>query len=193
MFKLRELNGNDLNTINKWRNNRDLIKNLGAPFRFIGLEVDKRWYENCMNNRSTTVRCAIVDESDQILGLVSLTSIDQLNQSAEFHIMIGDADNQGKGIGSFVVKEMLKHAFLNLNLQRVELTVLENNERAKHLYEKCGFQFEGIKRKSKYKNGEFVNMWMYSILKEEFSRGRIIEPFDIVRCCIIPLLVEKVA
>ena len=169
MLKLRELNGEDLATINSWRNDRELIDNLGAPFRFIGLEIDKRWYENYLNNRNVTVRCSIVDETDKILGLVSLTSIDYLNQSAELHIMIGNKENQGRGIGTFAVIEMLKHAFYNLNLQRIELTVLEDNQRAKKMYEKCGFKLEGMKRKSIYKNGMFVNMLMYSILKEEFK------------------------
>ena len=59
-------------------------------------------------------------------------------------------------------------AFNNMNLQRVELTVLDNNTRAKHLYEKCGFTYEGRKRKAKYKDGKFVDMLMYSILREEF-------------------------
>ena len=189
MLKLRELNENDLSTINSWRNDKDLIDNLGAPFRFIGLEVDKHWYENYMNNRNIAVRCAIVDESDKILGLVSLTSIDQLNQSAEFHIMIGSSENQGIGIVTFAVNEMLKQAFYNLNLQRIELTVLENNERAKHLYEKCGFKFEGIKRKSNYKNGVFVNMQMYAILKEEFNGGALATQFKMA-CCMLPFVQE---
>lgn len=168
MYKLREINEGDLQTVNGWRNDSELINNLGAPFRFIGLEVDKQWYENYMNNRSTAVRCAIVDQSDKILGLVSLTSINHLNQSAEFHIMVGNTENRDKGIGSFAVHEMLRHAFNNLNLQRVELTVLDSNERAKHVYEKNGFKLEGVKRSALYKNGQFVDMLMYAILKKEF-------------------------
>lgn len=171
MLKLRELNSEDLKTINEWRNDQELIKNLGAPFRYIGLEVDRHWYETYMGNRNSAVRCAIVDETNKILGLVSLTNIDLLNQCAEFHIMVGDKENQGKGIGTFAVKAMLDHAFNNMNLQRIELTVLEYNERAKRLYEKSGFQFEGRKRKSTYKNGKFVDMLMYSILKTEFLGG----------------------
>lgn len=168
MLKLRELNEVDLEVINHWRNDPELISNLGAPFRYINYEVDKRWYESYMNNRGNNVRCSIVDETDMILGLVSLVSIDYMNQSAVFNIMIGDKNKQGKGIGSFAVKEMLNHAFNNLNLQRVELFVLEDNKRAMHLYEKSGFKLEGRKRKAKYKNGKFVDLLMYSILKEEF-------------------------
>lgn len=169
MYRLRELEEKDIIIINKWRNNAELISMLGAPYRFINQSVDKNWFNSYMNNRSSQVRCAIVtEENDDILGLVSLTSINQLNQSAEFHIMIGETVNQGKGMGTFAVKKMLDHAFKNLNLYRIELTVLESNKRAQHLYEKCGFIKEGTMRNCVYKNGEFVNMHIYSILKEEY-------------------------
>ena len=168
MLRLRELARKDLESINKWRNNHTLIDFLGAPYRYINIEVDIKWYENYMVNRATTVRCAIVEEDDEILGLVSLTDINHMNQSAELQIMIGDSENQGKGLGTFAVKEILSHAFNNLNLHRVELGVLESNTRAIHLYEKCGFVREGLKREFCYKNGKFENLLVYSCLKNEF-------------------------
>ncbi len=174
MYRLRELERRDLGEINKWRNDPELIACLGAPFRYINLNVDEAWFDGYMKSRNNTVRCAIVEDGkDEILGLVSLVSINHMNQSAEFHIMIGNKDNQGKGMGLFAVREMLNHAFYNLNLQRVELTVLEDNLRARHLYEKVGFIREGVKRSSKYKNGKFNNMILYSILKPEFCGGGV--------------------
>lgn len=168
MYRLRELERKDLREINKWRNDKDLIDCLGATFRFINNEVDEKWFDNYMSSRNTQVRCSIVDESDNILGLVSLVKIDNINQSAELHIMIGGLNNRGKGIGTFAVKGVLNHAFFNLNLNRIELTVLSNNERAIALYEKIGFKREGIKRKARYKNGKFVDMILYSLLKDEY-------------------------
>ena len=169
-YQLRELERRDLSAINQWRNDPELIRLLGAPFRYINPEVDVRWYEAYMNNRNSAVRCAIVESGkDEILGLVSLTGIDYLNQSAELHIMIGEAENQGKGIGTFAVNAMLAHAFNNMNLHRIELTVLASNKRAQHLYEKCGFVYEGCKRQADYKNGEFVDVWCYAALKSEYQ------------------------
>ena len=168
MYRLRELEPRDIVTINKWRNNKKLVDYLGAPFRYININVDEQWFQNYMSNRNSNVRCAIVDENNVILGLVSLTSIDTINQSATFQIMIGDLNNCEKGIGSFAVNEMLNHAFNNLNLRRIELSVLSSNDRAQHVYEKSGFVFEGLKRKAVYKNGQFVDMKIYSILKEDF-------------------------
>ncbi len=166
MYQLRELEKNDVQTINLWRNDKALIDCLGAPFRFINLDVDTQWFDNYMKNRSTNVRCAIVDSEcpETIIGLVSLCNIDYLNRSAVLHLMIGNKENRGKGIGTFAVNEMLHHAFHNLNLHRVELSVLEDNMAAIHLYEKCGFELEGRKRQSNFKNGEYKDMLIYSIL-----------------------------
>ena len=174
MYKLRELCRDDMKIINEWRNNPEIISCLGAPYRYINPEVDNSWYDNYLKNRATAVRCAIFDEdTSKLVGIVSLVGIDHLNQSAEFHILIGSEANQGKGAGTFATKEILKHAFLNLNLHRVELTVLESNKRAIRLYEKIGFVREGTKRAAKYKNGAFVDMYIYSLLKDEYLRHSI--------------------
>lgn len=168
MYRLRELERQDMKTINGWRNNSEVISLLGAPFRYINLEVDENWFDSYMKNRNNCVRCAILDD-DVLIGLVSLTGIDMLNRSAEFHIMIGDTGSQNKGAGTFATEEMLRHAFDNMNLNRIMLTVLEDNERALHMYEKVGFIKEGTMRSVYYKGGTYVNAIICSILHEEYN------------------------
>ena len=168
MYRLRELERDDIPTINSWRSDKDLIDKLGAPFRYINEEIDFKWYDNYISNRLITIRCSILNDKDQIIGLVSLTNIDQFNQSAIFHIMIGDSSNRAKGAGYFATNEILKHAFLDMNLNRVELSILESNQRALALYDKVGFRIEGVKRKSVYKNGTFVDLVIMSVLREDF-------------------------
>lgn len=53
--------------------------------------------------------------------------------------------------------------------------MLEDNVRAQRLYEKIGFIREGVKRKAKFKNGKFVNMLIYAILREEFKFAKCCE------------------
>ncbi len=171
MYKLRELERDDIKRINKWRNDPHLIACLGAPYRFINEDVDSSWYESYLHSRNNSVRCAIVDgeREDEVLGLISLMNINYINRSAELHIMIGSEANRGKGIGTFAVRAMLEHAFQNMNLRRIELGVLENNIPAIRLYEKTGFVKEGMKRQSNYKNGEYISLIIMGILKEEFQ------------------------
>lgn len=175
MYKLRELEREDLTKINKWRNDPDLISCLGAPYRYINEDVDREWYDKYLHARGNSVRCAIVDvnNENEVLGLISLLSINYINRSAELHIMIGGISNRGKGIGTYAVKAMITHAFDNLNLRRIELGVLETNIPAIKLYEKTGFVHEGIKRKSNYKNGEYVSMIIMGLLKEEWLQKTV--------------------
>lgn len=168
MYKLRELQRSDFEKINKWQRTSELVALLGAPFCHIISEVDIQWFENCMSNRGSAVRCSIVEENDEILGLISLTDIDFVNQSAELHVMIGDKENQGKGIGTYAVKAMLSHAFRNMNMHRIELGVLDQNLPAIRLCEKCGFVLEGLKKSAICKNGSYVNLRMYACLHENY-------------------------
>lgn len=63
---------------------------------------------------------------------------------------------------------MLRHAFSDLGLNRVELTVLESNSRARSIYEKEGFALEGTLRAAAWKNGRYEDMHVMSILREEW-------------------------
>ena len=173
MYKLRELEREDLKRINKWRNDPNLIACLGAPYRYINEDVDQDWYDKDLHARGNTVRCAIVNEENEseVLGLISLLDINHVNRTGELHIMIGSSENRGKGIGTFAVRAMVEHAFLNLNLRRIELGVLDSNAAAIRLYEKTGFVREGVKRKSNYKNGKYANMILMGLLREEWDQG----------------------
>lgn len=174
MYRLRELERRDIPKINGWRSDRELAACLGSPFRYIGPEVDFNWFENYLGSRDSTVRCALTREgSDEIIGLITLASIDRLDQSAVLHLMIGRKEDRGKGAGTFAVTEILKHAFFDMNLRRVELSVLAENTAARHLYEKCGFVQEGVKRSARFKNGRFSDLVIYAVLREEYEKAGI--------------------
>ena len=170
MLVLRELERDDIPEINRWRRSSELISCLGAPYRYIGPEIDEEWFDRYLKSRFNTVRCSIVehDRPERILGLVTLASIDWVNRSCSLHIMIGNKENQGKGFGSFAVDAILHHAFFDLNLHRVELNVLRSNERARHLYEKMGFVAEGCRRLAVVKNGGYEDMIIMGLLREEW-------------------------
>lgn len=146
----------------------DLGCTLLAPFRYISAETDRRWYDDYMADRASAVRCAIVAENGKLVCLVSLVGIDCLSRSAELSIMIGRSEDRLHGAGSFAVTEMLRHAFENLNLHRVELQVLENNLCAQHVYEKAGFKLEGLRREAVYKNGRYLNCKLYAVLRRDW-------------------------
>lgn len=167
---LREIQRSDIKEINCWRNDKSLIDSLGANFRFINVEVDEKWFDIYLSSRSNNIRLSICNiESDKLLGVIYLLNIDWLNRSCEYAIQIGDSSSHGRGIGYQATLQILEHAFSDLNLNRVYLSVLENNERAIRLYKKIGFIEEGKLRNAVYKNRQYVNLIQMAILANEFD------------------------
>ena len=115
-----------------------------------------------------------MNDEDVVLGLISLMDINNINRTGIIHIMIGGTDSRGRKIGTFAVTEMIKHAFYNLNLRRIELDVLENNLPAIRLYEKIGFVKEGVKRESNYKNGKYINMILMALLRDDYEQNNAV-------------------
>lgn len=167
---MRELERGDLETITEWRSSRELIACLAAPYRFIGPEIDQRWFDGYLDGRAGTVRCAVAhaDCPDRILCLVTLADIDWVARSATLHVMVAP-EAQGRGVGTFAVRGILHHAFSDLGLNRVELTVLDSNDRARSLYEREGFVLEGTLRAAAWKGGRYEDMHVMSVLKEEWG------------------------
>ena len=95
---------------------------------------------------------AVVD--GQVVGMAGLhVGSRKLRHTGNLGMMVHD-QFQGRGIGREML-EMLLHVADNfVGLVRVELEVYPDNVRAIGLYESCGFEHEGRKRKAVWRHGE---------------------------------------
>ena len=175
MIKLRQFSeAEGWKLLRELRNHPETVASLGANFRFISNDAINQLCQKWALLDSTVERCIIWDteaeyhkELGLTIGFVSLTSIDFLNQSAEFSIELIPAA-QGKGHGLAATKAMLEHGFNDLNLHRIYLKVLEDNKSAIGCYLKAGFTVEGCLKDSIFKQGKFKNQVIMSILAEDF-------------------------
>ena len=189
MYKLRELERKDLPLINNWKSDHNLISCLDAPYRYMNMDIDSGWLENLLSNRGNAIRCVIVDkEEDNILGMTSLVEIDFMNQSAKFHALLKDKNSQE--IEAFAVKEMLNHAFYNMKLHRIQLEVLSSHN-AVSIYEKAGFIKEGVKREALFEKDAFADIYVYSLLKEDYKSKYKYSEAEIVNFCITQITVKS--
>ena len=85
-----------------------------------------------------------------------------------FGIAIHEPKFWSRGFGQDAVEVMVDAAFRVLPLQRIELLVLPDNERAIRCYEKVGFAREGLLRKYIYTRGTMQDMVIMSILHDEW-------------------------
>jgi RimJ/RimL family protein N-acetyltransferase len=71
-----------------------------------------------------------------------------------------------QGVGSALMDEMIRWAKGTGIVTRLELLVFSENQRAVHVYEKAGFQIEGIKRRAIFKNGKYHDEYFMALLLE---------------------------
>jgi len=72
---------------------------------------------------------------------------------------------RGKGIMTKVVKEIIKHAFKKYQLKRLETWTRTFNKAVIKINEKVGFKLEGILKKNKCKNGEYLDDMVWAIVR----------------------------
>ena len=106
----------------------------------------------------------------KLIGSLAFNDIDWRSRISEFGIMIGDKTYWNRGYGTEAVRLLAKHGFNTLNLNRIFLHVFENNPRAIRAYEKAGFVHEGRERQAEFKQGEYMDVLVMSILKDEFDQ-----------------------
>lgn len=74
----------------------------------------------------------------------------------------------GNGYASEATRLLVTFAFDELNARRVEASVQADNPGSRRVLEKLDFQQEGTKREAYYKDGEYKNITLWSLLKTEF-------------------------
>lgn len=165
--KIRPILLDDTHLIVKWRNDANVKKNLYSQS-----DLTEAQHINWFHNQVSTGRCSqfIIEENSpggRPLGTVFIKNIDQNNQKGEFGIFIGEEWGRGKGYASLATALILDHAFKELKLNRVYLTVFCDNLPAIKAYERAGFLKEGLLRQDYLRTDGFVDV-VYMGLTAEF-------------------------
>jgi RimJ/RimL family protein N-acetyltransferase len=125
---------------------------------------DKRWVEE----RNEDSAWFAIDVDEETIGMCGLHSIDHFQQRAEIGIRLGKA-YWGKGYGQDAVRTLLAYGFRHLNLARISLRVLADDERAVGAYRKAGFVEEGRLRAHAWYDGARHDELVMSVLREEWK------------------------
>jgi len=79
-----------------------------------------------------------------------------------------------KGYCTEAVKMMIDYLFLSKNIVRIYALTNVRNIASQKVLEKAGFKKEGVIRKSLFIRGEWIDRYLYSILREEWIEPKIL-------------------
>jgi ribosomal-protein-alanine N-acetyltransferase len=167
---LRALSEKDLNDqYLQWLNDEEVCR-FNSHAVFPNTEGKMLAYYTGLQNSTKDVVLAIIDSAtERHIGNVSLQNINWVSRNAEFAILLGDKDYWGKGLGEEAAQLIVEYGFQRLNLHRIYCGTIQGNEGMIKLAGKLKMKEEGRRREAIYKNGNYLDIFEYGVLRKEFS------------------------
>ena len=167
---LRAFELDDYKTTIAWRNDKEVSDKLGGMRLYVSEAREKKWIEDTIFHSSDIKLAICLIQNNLHIGNVYLTDINNVNRTAESHILIGNKDYWGQGYACEALLQMLHYGFEERGLNRIYAHINIDNEASLRMHEKCGYKQEGVLRQAVFKNGTFKDVVVMSILSKEFLK-----------------------
>jgi RimJ/RimL family protein N-acetyltransferase len=170
LVALRPLTETDLPAVLSGLDDTESMRLTGTHARFTADQVATALRE--WSTRDDRVDLAITERATgQHAGEVVLNGLDQDNQSCGFRIALLTPYTD-RGLGTEATRLILGYAFDTVGVHRVELEVFAFNPRARRVYEKVGFVYEGTKRQALRWQGEWIDTLVMAMLADDWAAHR---------------------
>jgi RimJ/RimL family protein N-acetyltransferase len=163
---LRALDPADAETVWRWYHDHEFSL-LDGNIYGTSLETTRAFLASLQSPGFPDVSLGIEDEHGTLIGLVRLKRVRAEDRCTDFGIAIARA-YWSRGYGTDTTRAILRFAFEEMGLHRVQLGYVEYNARARRCYDKCGFTEEGRERRAKYREGRWYDNVLMAILEDEF-------------------------
>jgi len=129
---------------------------------------EARFERHLIDRPADLFELAVVAD-DRVVGQVQLHAIDYFSRRCELGIALGQ-QYWNRGSGQDAIRTIVGYAFEVLDMNRVGLRVLADDQRAIGAYRRAGFVEEGRLRQHAMVGGELRDELIMAILREERDR-----------------------
>jgi len=165
---LRPIEKKDLQDIQKWSNDPEIQNLLGGWHFPTSMVVMEKWFER-INSDELNQRFAIDHKENGLVGTANLVEINWKDKNAFHGMLIGNKNMRGKGIGIDVVFSIMRYAFEELGMNRLDSSIIEYNKASLKLYiEKCGWKKEGEIEEWYWRKNKFWNKIIVGITRNNY-------------------------
>lgn len=157
----------------KWFNDETITENTTHHVYPNSKDLQKTFLKNEINSKKDKIQLGIYHIKDSILiGVISLNNIDHFHKNCEFSGMVGEPEYQTLKYYSEAARLIITHGFNTLGMMRVAGGTFHEDIQ-NMVCRVLGCKHEGVKRSAIYKNGKYNDVYIHSILREEFLALKI--------------------
>jgi len=167
-IKIRSWRIEDAKSIANALNNKKVQDNLrdGLPFPYTVSDAKDFISAMLTADKNITFAWAITVD-DTAIGSIGVFRKDNVHRlTAEMGYYIAE-EYWGKGIAAEAVRQVCTYLFENTDIVRIFAEPYDSNTGSCRVLEKANFVYEGTLRKNAFKNGQFLDMKLYSVIKNE--------------------------
>lgn len=170
-YCIRSYEYSDQKALVKYADNYNVSKLLRDQFPFpYTAEMAEMWLVHACNQDPES-NFAIASEKE-LIGAIGIHLQEDVNRfSAEIGYWLGEPF-WNKGIISQALKLFTEFVFTNFELNRIFANVFEGNDASEKVLLKCGYKKEATLQKAVFKEGKFIDQYIYALLKDEFLKAR---------------------
>lgn len=169
LVNLRAMEIGDAERAHRWMNDREVTEHLNMRYP-LSMAAEQAYVAgNASSPIGFDAPAFAIETKDGIhIGGLNFHRTAPEDRKALLGISIGDKAYWSRGYGTDAIVTLLRFAFDEMNLHRVELTVRAPNERARACYRKCGFVDEVLMRQAVYAHGAYIDEYVMAVLRDEF-------------------------
>jgi len=165
---LKAIETDDLPLLHKWANDPTIQRMLGG-WHFPTSRRDQEAWLASLSCQSRDQRFAVHALEGGLVGTANLVTIDWKNRNAFHGMLIGEQENRGKGLGIDTIMALMRYAFDELGLARLDTDIIEYNQASLRAYTgRCGWQVEGTKEDAYFREGKFWTKHLLGITARRY-------------------------
>lgn len=153
----------DLSLVLGWRNHQDVRRNMFSQHEITLIE-HQVWFEKTFQDPRKHL--LIFEVNHQSIGFVNFSETGS-GGTAEWGFYT--AHDAPRGSGQQLGNAALRHAFFNLNLQKICGQALEYNSRSIRMHKSLGFKQEGILCNQHFDGETYHNVICFGLLRNDWQ------------------------
>ncbi len=134
---------------------------------------DKGTKEQPQNSASNIVLSVGLKADNSVIGKIALTGIQLLNRNCELKFFLNENSQARIAEMAEAGQLMIKHAYENLNLHRIDIKALADESWVIALAERLGFKKEAVRREAVLGPHSPLDLYEYGQLKSEWKATSI--------------------
>jgi len=148
-----------------WLNDNEVNKYLETKSGYT-IEKLNEYLESIEKNNVSAWAIHLKQKGTHI-GNVKIDPISFRNRTAEYGILIGERTSWGKGYAYEASEKIFDFCFTNLNLRKITLGVVSANQSAVKLYERMGFEKEGLLKSHCFHDGQWQDVLRMALFSDK--------------------------